>query len=300
MYKLYYILTSICLCGLLAAMLVASPSAADTESRTALVLEVSPRQTQVMLGEPILLDYSIALSSEGERIKVFAGEDTPDWLTVSLLDEHGNKIKTRPCVVKTSDLSGGLVSPVPVLEAQKNKLSGSFVVTSQVRPPRPGKYRLLVTGHVRYIPSADPPDALTVKPRAPAEFTREWSFNLEVTSPNVSELHKLSDKLAGTISAAKSSRDERRLAVRMLFSIPEEFSLHSWRSLAVDPKLASGDAALVIDELLCMGTLTAADILAMMWKDQGRSVAMTALLNLWWFGDAEIKTHIERVFASAG
>ena len=277
-----------------------------------------------MLGEPIILDYSI-LNLSDEDLVIFTGREKNEWLAYKLTDEKGRGVPVRP----DPRLRQGGIHSVTVKCVPGEKYQNSLVLTQFLDVSRPGQYTLDVRTHLLYTPSSDAAGLvpLTAGLRTltvPSDgSTKAHSFAITVTEGDPERLNHMAAALREM--AAQESRTAQQITMlHALFSMPETYALSAWRDAATDSRLVQrGDV--IASELERRDSIPAADILADMIRypppevsanlaspPQGpltpstlaatvyHSSAYRHLVNMYFHSDPQLKDHVAQIFIRHG
>lgn len=273
--------------------------------------EVHLVSNSVILGEPIVLRYRLANTSE-RVIAVRMGQDKKDWITMRLEGSSETALAPRP------DLrlrQGGIYS-AEIRISPGSSATGYFVVSQRFFVSRAGDYALsldvLASCELEFQRSEEPPVERTV-------LTESHAFPLMVTAAQPARLRAIAEALWE--AAAQAGNQERIMSLEALFSMPEEYALDTWRAAAADPRLLHS-RVFIADQLERLCTITAADLLAEMALNTPPGVAGKLLVegqaeseslpltlsfsvhrqfhNLYFHADLTVKAHLAKIYADRG
>lgn len=263
-------------------------------------LEMSLDTHTFLRGEPIVLHYKITNGGDREMYPDLRDgrnqcleEHYKGWFSLALKDTAG---KTAPAVSFLPPASGGAYSRGSRVEAGAS-YADSLVVNQWVVADHAGSYTLSV--HVRLPCTLGSGASQFWFP-----LTKDFSFPVIITPADSNRLRLK----AGTLRAgwmAGSDRSQRALTLRSLFALPEQEGLPEWQALVADDSLTGNDRQRAAEEIAQTKSLAAVDLLAQLcWgpQEQERTGVpmMIYLSNMWIFGDAAMKKHIEELAAQHG
>ncbi len=256
--------------------------------------------TRPMLGEPVLLHYTITNTSaetvwvdwKGENLT--RGNSTvptlPPWLTVVLSARLGAMLTpTAEPVSPFTAADYAVVSPRRELAAGASR-EGTLVLSRWYTLPRAGSYQIALHVRLPYRVGSD-------SQKQP--LSSDQTLPLLVSSPNPVGLRQVAAALAR--AAVQPAGFEQTITVLdSLFSMPEAVAYEAWRQVALDPRLGSLATLQVTLDLARVGSANAVDLLYRMATDPGdaydrQALAKQGLLRIQANSAPEGQMHIQRL-----
>ena len=243
----------------------------------------------IMLGEPLVLYYTVA-NAWPEVVDTYMGMDLEGWLTFHLVDAHGQEVPILldPRVQNPGGMhtNGARISP-------QSYFRGHVVLSQRFAVAQVGEYQLSIQVHLPYAP--DEREGV-VWPEQFEEiygtvFQSEHFFTVSVTDANPARLKAIAEALANQF--IERLPYSKFVQIESLFSMPEEYALESWRTVAHAPNLPAFFRQDVAKELTRLNRITAAaqppapNALGSTWRP---------LHNMYFSASPELKQHIKRLF----
>lgn len=290
-----------------AQMPASTPVVAGGSVQEPLRVEMSLASSSVAAGEPIVLNYRIANSSDQESA-VYLGQvwqKGEGWLTVSLIDGRGRSVANAPDMrprvrnPKTTAPSIALLSPHSAHE-------GQLIVNSRFDNINPGSYRLMIRAHLPFALSpagSDVPlQGLSREDLSVPALKKEFTLPLMVKRADSQRLLATAQTLGSSLLDPTYPGDKSPL-IQALFSMPPRYAMPVWRAVIDNPGGVVGPVAYgaLIGQLDRMNSAVAADLLAyMVWQSKGAGSSAVdvryLLLEKHEQGGAVLKKHIESLF----
>lgn len=264
------------------------------------------RAHTITLGEPVILDYAIANSTQSPvAVDMGEDEDYEAWLTVSVAPLSAAR---RAVAVRSSEplrIGGTSVPPVIPVTPQYG-LHRHIVVSRRLSFAGPGRYTVLVQSSIPYLIGGDAGTIRTLRPglrpyTPPTGILNvKDTLTLVVKPQNVARLHKTARSLVAAATARGRNVEEARTAIQALFTMPPKFVADEWLALVQNEQLGYQIATAVI-EMARTKSPQAVDILAKLQSDAKRPTYVTAparagLLHMWQQGDLPLKHQIANHF----
>lgn len=277
-----------------------APNNKDWIATEPIGVELSLSSKTVMLGEPLVLHYSVT-SAWPEVVDTYMGMDLEGWLTFRLVNAAGQVVPSLadPRVSNPGGIhsDGARISP-------QSFFRGHVVLSQRFAMTQVGEYQLSVQVYLPYAP--DEREGF-IWPEQFEEtygtvFRAEHSFSFSVTDADPKRLREIAEVLADRFIERLPYSEF--VQVESLFSMPEEYALQSWKAVAHTPNLPAIFRQDVAKELTRLNSITAADILAdMTWRSaqplesNGLGSTWRPLHNMYFSAAPELKQHLIQLFA---
>ncbi len=295
--------TVLLLLGLLLGVFVA-PQQAQSSNKSDLQVQVSLISNSTFsLGEPIVLKYQI-LNTSSERAETYMGKGQRGWVTETLSDAQGHAItfgaEQSPHQNGGAHVDGISVSPM-------SSAAGYVVFNPWTTIHTAGKYKLTVHTQLPYGLGAQAEEVAPDKYEAFGNVAAsDFTFSLNITPHTSGTLKQAAEMLRQSVADAKL-QDWSSAAVEALISMPEADVSSVWEEMISDPAVPRYALGFAADQLVRLHSITASDLVAhMRWEparplEAGESpIGAAALDEMSQLGDAELRKHIERLYASHG
>ena len=253
-------------------------------------------------GEPIVLHYKITDFSDQDLMPDIRDgknqcleEGGKSWVSLTLTDTVG---KTAPSVSLLPPAFGMAHSTGPRIPVGTSYV-GALVVNQWVIADHSGSYVLLV--HVRL-----PCTFGQGETQSWFLLTKDFSFPLVITPADTNRLRMKASALRMG-GMADTDFKGQALKFESLFVLPEQTALPEWQALVADESLTGTSRARAAEEIAKINSLAAVDLMAQLcWgprpleEKPTDATEMLCLSNMWIFGSAAMKAHIEELAAAHG
>ena len=298
---------TLAVCAALIALTGASAQAQTpgTDLQPSMTLMTSQSITQ---GEPIILKYSVTNTSDAMRY-IGMKEDCSNWLSLKLTNAAGHTIIGHPVSNpnrmdpdRSFALNANAFS-TPGSINEHSTLPG-YVVANQWFPTlAPGKYTLAAHVHLFYrVVSTSLPEEGEV-----AE--QDSTFPLVVTTADSVRLQSAAQDLEKTVLKVGPGEPimKRNMLIQALFSMPSAQATPSWQDLIADPASTSWMLLEAVDNLTCLRSAAATDVLMGMLlhptpaQDKYvRSAVIAAMGGTYRDANPDLRQHIKMLYDSNG
>jgi len=287
--------------GLLFSSL-AAPQQASGEPELQVQMSLNSNST-FSLGEPIVLKYKI-LNTSIDRAETYTGTDQKGWITETLSDAQGHVVPIE--ATHLWHQSGGAhmdsVSVSPSASA-----TGYVVFDPWATVQAAGKYKFSVHTRLPYALGAQAEEVARDRYEDTGDVAvGDFTFSLVVTPRASQSLKRAAEILKRNVQDAKL-HDWSSAFVEALFSMPEADVSSVWQELISDPSTSAFVLGLAAEQLARLHSITAADLVAQMrWgaarplKAGETPLGAVELDRMFQFGDAELRKHIDSLYAAHG
>lgn len=294
-------------CAALIAVLGASVQAQTpgTDVRADVSLITSETITQ---GEPIILKYDVTNVSGMQRY-IGLNEDSSNWLSLSLVDATGHLVSghsvSNPNQMDTEANFSTTKSPfdTPGSIAAHATLAGYVVANQWFLMPAPGRYTLAAHIHLFYrvVSTSAPTDGQMNE--------QDFTFPLTITKADSTRLQATAQTLETAILQVHPTEPlaKRSMLIRALFSMPSIQAGPSWQALISDPSSSSRVILGAVDNLTCLRSAAATDILIGMRLNPTpaqdkyvTSEVVGAIAGIYRDADPVLRQHIRQIYALNG
>jgi len=291
-------LSRVTFAALSALALVACPTYADDNAADPFSVQASlVTPARIMLGEPILVRYTIANNS-GQRVAAHLGIYGTDWYTLTMRDAHGAAVPVIPDP-RPKHPQGSHPSQNGFFHT--GETSTDYIpVTKRLSIQRPGQYILTIHVGLRYAVDDTSVEGAseTLVEASGLTQTQDITFPILVTNADPTRLRATAEALRQATLTEQNGL-LARAEVEELFSMPEAQAAASWRSLALKPSTSTGWA---VSELVELRSATGVDILAEMLDNPALqySSIRDSINRLYNAGTPALREHIKAIARQRG
>ena len=252
-------------------------------------------------GEPIILKYDIKNTAESDRF-IGMKEDCSNWLSLSLVDAAGHPVTGHPVpnpnrmdFDRALGFLGNAFSTPGTINAHST-LEDHVVANRWFPAPAAGKYTLAVHVHLFYR---------LVSASAPADGEmdeQDFTFPLVITKSDPVRLQTTAQTLEKAVLKVGATEPvaKRNMLIRALFSMPSAQAEPSWQALLTDPASSSWVLTEAVDNLTCLRSAAATDVLMGMIRNPTqaqdkyvRSAIAAAMGGTYRDADPALRQHIK-------